>query len=150
MHHHRISKFQGQLRKYLLRYWVSGRFQYLDKLMNSWQQRKGDRERDREREREGERKRERRRVGERTWKRGIRPPSIRALSEYPTVIFRARKWGTQATLKAMATKTSKNKQTNKQTKNNRFNQQNNNPAREAHCLIHFFIITAKLRQFHVL
>ena len=108
MHHHRISKFQGQLRKYLLRYWVSGRFQYLDKLMNSWQQRKGERERDRERERE------RRRVGERTWKRSIRPPSIRALSEYPTVIFRARKWGAQATLKAIATKTSKNKKTNKQ------------------------------------
>ena len=60
-------------------------------------------------ERETEADRERRRVGERTWKRSIRPPSMRALPEYPTVIFRARKWGAQATLKAMATKTSQNK-----------------------------------------
>ena len=42
------------------------------------------------------------------------------------------------------------KQTDKQKKNNRFNQQNNNPAREAHCLVHFLTITAKFRQFHVL
>ena len=105
MHHHRISKFQGQLRKYLLRYWVSGRFQYLDKLMNSWQQRKEERKRGRERER--------RRVGDRTWKRGIRPPSIRALSEYPTVIFRARRELRQPWRRWQRKRQKTNKQTNK-------------------------------------
>ena len=106
MHHHRISKFQGQLRNYLLRYWVSGRFQYLDKLMNSWQQRKEERKRGRERER--------RRVGDRTWKRGIRPPSIRALSEYPTVIFRARRELRQPWRRWQRKRQKTNKQTNKQ------------------------------------
>ena len=77
--------------------------------MNSWQQRKEERKRERERERE----RERRRVGGRTWKRGIRPPSIRALSEYPTVIFRARRELRQLWRRWQRKRQKTNKQTNK-------------------------------------
>ena len=73
--------------------------------MNSWQQRKEERKRGRERER--------RRVGDRTWKRGIRPPSIRALSEYPTVIFRARRELRQPWRRWQRKRQKTNKQTNK-------------------------------------
>ena len=66
-------------------------------------------------EKERGRERERRRVGDRTWKRGIRPPSIRALSEYPTMIFRARRELRQPWRRWQRKRQKTNKQTNKKT-----------------------------------